>query len=183
MTDGFITSGSTGTYQLGVDLAQLSGTILSDRFTRLLNTFWTASMAPNYVPGTTSDFDVKHIAEDGLNKGSVIQDSTLVVKSNLIYICNYGWLGLLIFSSSGLAVMAVAATLLRYKVDAPDIFAYSSSVMRAPLLESCDGGSILNTTILESMDHCVVKVKDLERGQQIGRLALMEMARSDGLAK
>jgi hypothetical protein len=170
--------------QLSVDLASLSAADLSDRFTRVLNSFWTASFAPSYVPGAMSSFNLSSLAGNpSLTRAYPgIQGSTPVVKSTLIYVCNYAWLVLLLFASGGFALMAVGATILKFRVAVPDVFAYTSSVLRAPPhLESRD---LPNPALPNSIKNCVVRLKDVEPGEQIGRLALMEMKDGpDHLAK
>lgn len=173
--------------QLNVDLASLSAADLSDRFTRVLNSFWTASFAPSYVPGGMSTFNLSSLAGNpGLTRAYPgIQGSTPVVKSTLVYVCNYAWLGLLLFASAGFALLAVAATILKFRVAVPNVFAYTSSVMRKPPhLESRDGGNLPSATLPNSIKNWVVRLEDRDPTGQTGWLALREMKDGpDHLAK
>jgi hypothetical protein len=126
------TGGRAGPLQ-SADLYQLSGAVLSDRFTRVLNSFWTASIYPDFVPGTISTFDNDTDYDPGVKytTSGVIEASALVVTSDLVYVCNTIWAILLVASSVCFVLLALLAVLFKYKVNAPDVFKYSTSVMRA----------------------------------------------------
>jgi hypothetical protein len=90
-----------------------------------------------------------------------------------IYVAG-GCIVLLSLSSLGLVLIAFAAGSCGFFTPEPDVFANVTSVMRAPILESLDGGSISNTELLESK-KCMVRLKGSEPGEKYGQLALTEM--------
>ena len=76
--------------QFRVHLSKIHGAVPSDRFMRLLNTFWTSSIAADFVRGTMPIFQFQNDAvlpEDyfGIHELADVQ-------ANLIYVGASGWL-------------------------------------------------------------------------------------------
>jgi hypothetical protein len=183
MFNGFRSSGMRQD-QPAVDLSQLSGAVLSDRFTKVLNSFWTASILPDFVPGTISTFDNATQNDPGITSSTsgVIQGFTEVNQTILIYVCDPVWLFWLSISCIVFILLALNLLLLACKLDAPDLFACTTSVMRVPLLESRDGGSLPDTAFIDwsnddedpTKHNWGVRLKDPQPGEKVRRLALTE---------
>jgi hypothetical protein len=183
MFNGFRSSGMRQN-QTAVDLSQLSGAVLSDRFTKVLNSFWTASILPDFVPGMISTFDNATQNDPGITSSTsgVIQGFTEVNQTVLIYVCDPVWLFWLGISCFVFILLALNLLLMACTVDAADLFACTTSIMRVPLLESRDGGSLPDTAFIDWSDdnedptkhNWGVRLKDPQPGQKIRRLALTE---------
>ena len=164
----------SGTFQVEVDLSTIPGAVLSDRFTRVLNTFWTASIAPDFVPGTMSSFNFQSNSVL-VSDYPGIQDSADVAQANLVYVRNWVWPALLLISSVGFTLIVLRAIILKYRAPVPEVFAKTSSVIwAAPRLELRDVGITSDTTVVpRPMRNRRVRLQDAKPGQPIGHLALL----------
>jgi hypothetical protein len=155
--------------QPAVDLSQLSGADLSDRFTRVLNSFWTASIQPEFVPGTISAFD--NATQNG---PGVIQVDTAFSEPAPCFVGSFGWVTVLGFSCGVLILQGLLVLYWESVLREPSMFANTTSFMRVPLLEY-DGGRIPGTAEKNSF----VKYKDAELGEKNGRLVLVDRMKEE----
>lgn len=181
----------TGSYTRGknlpaVDLSQLSGAVLSDRFTKVLNSFWMASIHPEFVPGTISTFVPDPISLDNVTRNylgqpstsGVIQFNTKVWEAAPVFVRSQGWVYLLCWSGGVLILLGLFILMWECNLREPNLFANTTSIMRAPLLEY-DEGSIPSTIADVKTNKLVVKLKDMELGQKSGRLVLVDQETDD----
>lgn len=106
-----------------VELETLSSDAFSERFSRVINTFWMASIAPEYIAGAMSQFSPHDL---DTHPGNQTQ-AEVVVEQN-VFVCNFGWLAVLLASSIILFALGLVGCILKHQIPAPDRFNYVSSL-------------------------------------------------------
>ena len=86
------------------NLSSASATDVSQRLTRLVNSFWIASIAPDFLAGGMDVFNFTNPTSTNFHPGTRI-DVTVDVIEN-VYICDDFWLGILYVSSSTLCLIS-----------------------------------------------------------------------------
>lgn len=105
-----------------VELDQLTSGEISERLSRVLNTFWMASIAPEYIAGAMSQFSPHDL---NLHPGNQTQ-AEVVVEQN-VFVCNLWWLAALLASSIILFLLGLVGCIVKHQIPAPDRFKYVSS--------------------------------------------------------
>jgi hypothetical protein len=125
------------------NISSLSGELMSERLARLMNTFWMASLVPEYIGGGMSTLNVSN--SDVLKFHPVIfTNATWGVGGN-VYVCNNYWLSILIISSIILLCVGVTGMWFKVKATGPEIFGKVSSLTRDnPYMRIPEGGSTLD---------------------------------------
>jgi hypothetical protein len=191
-TEGYMMIGaspvSTGnTVPAQTDLSTLSAETISDRLSRVLNTFWISSISPDYVAGAMSNFNISDPILLKINPG--IQSEATILTEEFVYVCQDGWLALLIVSSGTLFIMGSIGIALKSYILFPDIFAYISSLTRVspqfpyPTALSNVGLSDSKRTRLLNIK---VRLGDVQPSENVGHIALVETegtARMEGLRR
>jgi hypothetical protein len=149
-----------------------TGAQMSERLSRLMNTYWTASLAPEYIAGGMSKFNFTAGSNEMFNHPGNFTDATVEIMQN-VYICDDVWLGVLVLSSGILLLVAVGGLVLKFKVIAPEIFGrVSSSTRDNPHVQVPLGGTTLDgakrTKLLKDVD---VKLGDTQPDKDVGHIA------------
>jgi hypothetical protein len=164
-----------------VDLSTLTANQMSERLTRVLNTYWTASIAPEYLAGGMSGFNFSDL--NVLKDHPGIPTNTTVVTNNEIFICDYMYLTVLFVSSGLLVVACVMSIWCRRKVLAPDIFGQISSLVRDnmyfPNREARVGSVLDGYDMAKRLKDVRVVLADVHPGEVIGHVALAELGTMD----
>lgn len=167
-----------------VDLSTLTGEEMSERFSRVLNTYWTASIAPEYIAGGMSSFNFSDV--NTLKDHPGITTNATVITNEEIFICDDRFLALLLMSSVVLAVACGFNSLFRCKVIAPDVFGYISSLARDNVhfqKSAARFGSTLDGfRLTRKLKDVRVALADVEPENEIGRVAFVEV-RTIGVQK
>jgi len=168
-----------GPIEAQVDLQNLTQGQISERLTRVFNTFWIASLAPEYIAGGMSSFNVSDSSTLSDHPGTLSNATVITLKDT--FVCNDSWFIFLLFSAGILLVVCVAGSWLQYKLLAPDIFQNISSLTRDnPYMQGAAGagGSTLDGwEKARQLKNVTVKLGDVQPYSSIGHIAL---APSDG---
>ena len=113
--------GNTTTTQVNYD--NFTGEIFGERLTRVLNTLWMASIAPEYLAGDMSLFSVHSYP---LHPGNVTDAQVVVLES--VFVCSIGWLLALLGSSIALFLLGVWAFILKHQIPLATRFSCVSSL-------------------------------------------------------
>jgi hypothetical protein len=160
-----------------VDLSTLTANEMSERVTRVLNTYWMASIAPEYIAGGMSGFNFSDLNVLKDHPGSLTNST--VVADNEIFICDYMYLTVLFVSSGLLVVACVLSIWFRRRVLAPDIFGQISSLVRDnmyfPNREARTGSVLDGYDMTKRLKDVNVVLADVCPGEGVGHVALVEM--------
>jgi hypothetical protein len=160
-----------------VDLSTLTGKEMSERLSRVLNTYWTASIAPEYIAGGMSGFNFSDV--NTLNDHPGITTNATIVTNEEVFVCDDRFLAVLLISSGILAVACGFNIWFRCKVIAPDVFGYISSLARdnAHFQKSAAqiGSTLDGFDLTKKLKDVRVALGDVEPGNRIGRVAFVEV--------
>jgi len=115
--------GAGNTTSTQVDLDKLSADTVSERLSRIINTFWMASIAPEYIAGAMAQFSPGSLS---LHPGNQTQ-AEVVVQEN-VFVFHVGWLVALSGSSGFLFLLGLLGLIAKHQIPAPTRFDYVSSV-------------------------------------------------------
>jgi hypothetical protein len=157
-----------------VNLSTLTASEMSERLTRVLNTYWTASVAPEYIAGAMPLFNFSNPSTLDDHPGA-LTNATTVIQAEA-YVCNNVWLVMLFLSSGVLAVACVLSTWLKANVIAPDIFGHISSLTRdnpyVPVPAARTGSTLDGYKKAILLKDVKVKFGDVEPYNNVGHIAL-----------
>jgi len=154
------------------NMSNLTAGLMSERFSRLVNTYWMASMVPEYIAGGVSTFNYSDPTMLKMHP-AIFTDATWGTALN-VYVCNNLWL--LMLAVSALVLLGVSGLGVRFKFKsiAPDVFGRVSSLTRDnPYMRIPEGGSSLDgfeRAIL--LKDVIVKLGDVQPEERVGHLAL-----------
>ena len=114
-------AGNTTSTQVDLDI--LPADMVSERLSRILNTFWMASIAPEYIAGGMARFSPHSLS---VHPGNQTQ-AEVVVQEN-VFVFNDGWLVALLGSSVVLFLLGLVGLIFKYQIPVPTRFNYVSSV-------------------------------------------------------
>ena len=162
-----------------VDLSNLTQREMSERLTRVFNTFWMASLAPEYIAGAMASFNFSDSSTLTDHPGALI--NATVITYNDTFVCSNSWFIFLFFSSGVLLLACGVGSWLQVKVLAPDIFQHISSLARDnPYIQvdAVAGGNTLDGwEKARALKNVIVKLGDVQPYRNVGHIAL---AASDG---
>jgi hypothetical protein len=168
--------------QAQVDLATLTQAQMNERLTRVFNTFWLASLAPDYIAGGMASFNLSDSSTLAEHPGTL--SNATVVTFHDTFVCLDGWFAALLFSTGFLLLVCVVGSWLQYKILAPDIFGHISSLVRDnPYFQdaAAAGGNTLDGwEQARALKNVIVKLGDVQPYGNVGHIAL---AASDGTEK
>ena len=149
------------------NMSNLTSTQISDRLTRLVNTFFLASVAPEFIAGGMDLFNSSDSARVTGHPG--MQIDVPVITLDNVYVCSYFWLGILVLSNLMLFGVAAVGVWFRWVNLGPDIFGYvSCSLTRGNEMfaEGNERGSTLDgferTLIMKDVQVKLGDVRPLE---------------------
>lgn len=157
-----------------VDLSNLTQGQISERLTRVFNTFWMASLAPEYIAGGMASFNYSDSDTITDHPGTLI--NITVITNQDTFVCDDYWLGFLFLSTGILLVVCGVGGWLQQTIIAPDIFQHISSLTRdnpyihAP--EAKDGNTLDGWDKARMLKDVTVKLGDVQSGSNIGHIAL-----------
>lgn len=108
------------------NMSNLTAGQMSQRLTRLVNTFFLSSVAPEYIAGGMNTFNFSDPRYPPIHPGTVILVD--VATDEDVFVCDYLWLGVLVVSAMVLLFIAIGGGWLKYMNIAPDIFGYISTL-------------------------------------------------------
>jgi len=114
-------AGNTTSTQVDLDI--LPADMISERLSRILNTFWIASIAPEYMAGGMAHFSPSSLS---VHPGNQTQ-AEVVVQEN-VFVFHDGWLVALLGSSVVLFLLGLVGLIFKYQIPRPTRFNYVSSV-------------------------------------------------------
>jgi hypothetical protein len=114
-------AGNTTSTQVDLDI--LPADIVSERLSIILNSFWMASIAPEYIAGGMAHFSPHSLS---VHPGNQTQ-AEVVVQEN-VFVFNDAWLVALLGSSVVLFLLGLVGLKLKYQIPRPKRFNYVSSV-------------------------------------------------------
>jgi hypothetical protein len=162
-----------------VDLSNLTQREMSERLTRVFNTFWMASLAPEYIAGGMASFNFSDSSTLTDHPGTLI--NATVITYNDTFVCSTTWFIFIFFSSGVLLLVCGVGSWLQHKVLAPDIFQHISSLARDnPYIQvdAVAGGNTLDGwEKARALKNVIVKLGDVQPYGNVGHIAL---AASDG---
>jgi hypothetical protein len=149
-----------------------TGAQMSERLSRLLNTYWTASLAPEYIAGGMPKFNFTTGSNEMFIHPGNLTDATVEIMQN-VYICDDVWLGVLLLSNGILLLIALGGLILKFKVIAPEIFGRVSSLTRDnPHIQVPPGGTTLDgAKRTKLLGDTVVKLGDIQPDKEVGHIA------------
>jgi len=114
-------AGNTTSTQVNLDI--LPADMVSERFSRIINTYWMASIAPEYIAGAMAQFSPHSLS---LHPGTQTQAEVLVQEN--VFVIHDAWLGVLLGSSGVLFLLGLWGLKLKCQIPAPTRFNYVSSL-------------------------------------------------------
>lgn len=154
------------------NMSNLTAGLMSERLARVMNTYFMASMVPEYIAGAVSTFNYSDPMMLKFHP-AVFTDATWGTTEN-VYVCNNYWLFVLLISSALLLFVGVMGMWFKFRSIAPDIFGRVSSLTRDnPYVRIPPGGSTLDGFIrAKLLQDVVVKLGDVRPEEAVGHVAL-----------
>jgi hypothetical protein len=124
--------------------------VFSRRMTTALNTFWDAGLLPgghidilyNTAPAENINGLETHRASDHPFMNTTIGTRTITVD---VYSANWAWVGILLFTTTVLQILAICGLVLQALVKGPDVMGFASTMTRDnPYVPLPPGGSHLD---------------------------------------
>ncbi|CZR65447.1 uncharacterized protein PAC_15347 [Phialocephala subalpina] len=169
MTEKYLVMGSVDPEIWLADLSQLDNVTFSSRFTALFNTLWMES-------NRCSNFNTCWRVQDAFINSTSADPMTL--KPFTIMKCNWGWFGIVAFTSILLLVCSVLSVWIRYNINMPDMLGYvssmaiekqKSSVAEVELRYGSGMDGLERTRLMENVR---VRVGDIRPNEEFGEIAL-----------
>jgi hypothetical protein len=160
-------------YSPFANLTMLDASIMSERLTRLVNSYWLASAFPDYVAAGGS------INSSTLGEEYRIYqtEANIVTALEDVYVCDDVWLGFLVVSSVALCVCGILSTIVGVFKISPDVFGFVSTLTRDnPLVPQAYAGSSLDGDArARLMKEVKVRLGDVEPDREVGHIALADV--------
>jgi hypothetical protein len=160
------------------NLSNATGEQMSERLSRLLNTYWTASLATEFIAGGISKFNFTTGSNYlDIHPGNYTNATVEMVQNT--YICDNGLLGLMLLSSAILFLVALVGLVLKLMVLAPDVFGRISSLTREnTYIHVPAGASTLDgANRAKLLKDVIVKLGDVQPNEEVGHIALASMGK------
>lgn len=177
----------------GFPMWELTGLQIGDRLGRAMNTYWLASLIPEYIAGGMPTFNftynewVEYFGMQAFNVSSFVWSTgprwvfypgnttdAFVSTLEYRYVCDKGWLAILIISSGVLLVVGGIGTALKYAKIGPDILGYFSSLTR----DNPNVAEGMGHTTLDGFERArmlkglTVKLGDVQPDKNFGRISI-----------
>lgn len=158
----------TPDYTKQANLSAISGELLAERLSRLMNSLWQPSLSLEFVTG---NFPGNISTMPGIETTT----ATLLLKEE-IFVCSHVWFALLLVSSLVLFTVGVTGYSLKYFVTvAPSIIGHVSSFTRDnPHVRIPQGGSSLSGfKRARLIKDVVIKIGDSKPNSTVGHIVIM----------
>lgn len=165
-------------FSADANLTMLEPGILSERLTRLFNSYWLAGAFPVYVAAGGALSGGVNISTLGQTYMIYNTSANIVAALEDIYVCDDVWLAFLVVSSLVLCICGIVSTIVGVFNISPDIFGFVSTLTRDnPLVPQAYGGSGLDgDSRTRLMKGVKVRLGDVEPDRDVGHIALADMA-------